>query len=105
MGTEPRTRELVLLNVAGERRKQDGQWGGPEHDDEHRVSEWVAYILYQASRLLEIPTPGPVADLPELRQTMALHRERFVKIAALAVAAVESIDRIGVDITRHCDGA
>lgn len=70
----------ALDDILKERDKQDEQWGGPEHDDRHFNSDWTGYMGYQARRLHEDPT---------------LSRDRFVKIAALALAAIESIDRRG----------
>jgi hypothetical protein len=66
----------VLADVARERDYQDRQWAGAEHDDAHTDNDWWQYICYQyVHRMRSSP------------------RERFIKIAALAVAAVESIDR------------
>lgn len=70
----------VLLDVLEERKRQDAKWGGPEHDDLHTAAEWrefrdrfegeaIAVCDYQAAR------------------------ESVVKIAALAIAQVESLDR------------
>lgn len=60
-----------------ERDNQDKQWGGPEHDDKHNEFDWVFFIDKQLSC---------VDDFDDVRG-------RFVKIAAIALAAVESIDR------------
>lgn len=80
---QPEAADAAYLDVRAERKRQALQWcddigGTPEdHDDEHTYGEWVSYIDHQAN--LMNPTN---------------QRERFVKIAALAVAAIESIDRI-----------
>ncbi len=68
----------VLDEVMEERRRQDEQWGGPEHDDGHINSDWVGFIGLQLGRL----SVGSAA-----------YRETMVKIAALAVSAIESHDR------------
>ncbi len=77
---ERSARRQALDCVSAERDRQDVQWGGPVHDDEHHPSEWLDYIARQL--------------------TMASHaasyddyRDRLVKIAALAVAAFESSER------------
>jgi hypothetical protein len=71
----------VIAQVIQERKHQDRQWGGAAHDDTHSVLEWGSYICYQEAKL------GGQISVREAR-------ERFIKIAALAVAAVESIDRM-----------
>lgn len=70
--------EPVLNDVRRERALQDKQWGGPEHDDEHLPDDWMEFIETQVAKY---------------RADQSQFRERFVKIAALAVAAIESLDR------------
>lgn len=72
-------RDIIILEIKAERATQDAQWGGPDHDDEHGPDEFVTFIEHQIAR--SDRGRGPDA------------RERLVKIAALAVAAVESYDR------------
>lgn len=71
-----RLMEQVFDDISNQRILQDYQWGGAAHDDQHLPMEWMAFIQKQVTAA---------------RSTDA--RERFIKIAALAVAAVESIDR------------
>ena len=63
----------VIEEVVTERARQDAKWGGPAHDDQHTPAEFAGFIR---DRLGYSPT-----------------RKDFVQIAALAVAAVESMDR------------
>lgn len=79
----------LILDIMAEREHQDIQWGGPEHDDQHNGGDWLGYIEYQLNRAhnetllddgLEIVDP-------------AHYRERLVKVAALAWAAIEAVDR------------
>ena len=70
-----RRQEDIIAEVLHERVRQDRQWGGPEHDDTHSADDFAMFIRRQANRLHEDP------------------RGRMVKIAALAVAAVEMLDR------------
>lgn len=83
-GTTP-TWQPAIQSVLEERRRQDAQWGGPEHDDAHDIEDWFVFIDRQldAARELIGNLDGSDADL----------RARFVKIAALAVAACEVMDR------------
>lgn len=73
----------VLVDVTAERQRQDTQWGGPTTDDTREDYEWIGFIGHQMDRFknqfMVVPFVPP--------------REVFIKIAALAVAAVESIDR------------
>lgn len=64
---------LLMEEIHWERIKQIQQWGGAEHDDTHNVWDWFNYIHYQ----MELPDP----------------QSRLIKIAALAIAALESLDR------------
>lgn len=73
----------ILSEVAEERQRQDEKWGGAAHDDFHRPMDWHAIISdYNgwARRML-------------CMNSLEKARKRFIQIAALAVAAVESIDR------------
>ena len=69
----------VLAEIVGERAAQDVQWGGPGHDDKHTPSEWACILTEYVDRL---PHDCPMD-----------YRTSFIKIAAVAVAAVESHDR------------
>lgn len=70
-----------VADVLAERRAQDEQWGGATHDDEHEAYEWMDYINKQVKRAQSV------------RNDNEAFRSRLVKIAALAGAGVESIDR------------
>ena len=70
----------VLAEVARERHRQDQKWGGPTHDDQHDPSDWLEYIHNKKEK-----AHGAETD--------AEYRKRMIQIAALAVAAVESLDR------------
>lgn len=75
--------EAIFQEIREERFRQVEQWGGAEFDDEQSALDFFAYIHKQRFKGSESATRGNIADT----------RERFIKIAALAVAAVESIDR------------
>jgi hypothetical protein len=77
--------EKAYLDIKAERERQDALWGGPSHDDNHDALDWLEFIDYQVTR-----THDAVNFPYEVDWTA---RERLVKIAALAVAAIESIDR------------
>lgn len=71
----------ILEEIKLERQRQDEQWGGPGHDDDHALSEWCDFIFKQ-NRLAEVQSLNPLR-----------FEERMVKVAALAVAAIESSRR------------
>lgn len=81
-----RVRRLrVYKKYDKERRKQDEQWGGPEHDDQHGPEEWADFIGKQLTKL-KTATESTANTDKEIRR-------RLVKIGALATAALESIAR------------
>ena len=73
----------TLDEIVAERERQDVKWGGPEHDDGHRLSEWNAIIdSYNRDGENALDEADPMA-----------WRCRMLQVAALAVAALESFDR------------
>ncbi len=75
--------ECVLHDIRYERHRQHEKWGGPRHDDKHGSHDWIAYIMRHAGRAVMWPF-----DASQFRKQM-------VRVAALAVAAVEWTDRGG----------
>lgn len=73
----------VVLEVIDERERQDNKWGGPDNDDLWSPLDWhemIADYNGWARRMGAMNSPDKA-------------RKRYIQIAALAVAAVESIDR------------
>lgn len=70
-------REAIFAEIDAERIAQDVKWGGPAHDDQHDYTTWNALLTKHAQ--------------------MAGHargaRAQWVRVAALAVAAIEAYDR------------
>ncbi len=73
-------RTEIFHQIESERKRQDEQWGGPAHDDQHSADDWTGFITKQM-------------DWAEITPDPCERRERFLKIAALAIAAIESFDR------------
>jgi hypothetical protein len=71
-------RAEVLHDVFVERERQNIKWGGADHDDHHTMDEWRALISGHCGR-------APL--------TRADDRRLLIEVAALAVAAVEALDR------------
>jgi hypothetical protein len=82
----PKARERIVALIVEERERQDAQWGGPEHDDQHTAEEWYDFRRKFEWRMFRPEYPNG----PEL----------LVKIAALAIAQCESYWRIS-DGTDH----
>lgn len=81
--------EQILIDIRGERAAQDAEWGGPTHDDSHNERDWAAFITVHLGRALEA-------------KSRSACRRQLVRVAALAVAAVEWFDRM-VDRDRHVE--
>lgn len=73
--------QKILAEIAAERRHQDLKWGGPSHDDGHHSHDWVAFIVRYLGRAVVWPWDAET------------YRRAMVKVAALAVAAIEWVDR------------
>jgi hypothetical protein len=77
------TETKALAEVAAERTRQDAQWGGPAHDDRLSTDDFVRLITdYAGWARVKAREGSPVEA-----------RQRLVQVAALALAAVESLDR------------
>lgn len=69
-------------SVLEERKRQDYQWGGPEHDDCHDQFDWATFIM---DRLLVIEHLSPTE-----------FRGEMIKVAALGLAAYETSKRLDI---------
>src|SRR5574341_470053 len=83
-------RKDIFDQIEDERDYQDAQWG-TEFDDRNTANDWVTYITQYASRA------GVMNVTPDdFEQAM-------VKVAALAVAAIETSQRNSGPAARHYD--
>jgi len=71
----------VYDEIRQERKAQDKKWGGAAHDDVHTQFDWCEFIRHHTSRAVG----GRKKDD---------YRKQMIRVAALAVAAVQSFDRI-----------
>ena len=76
--------EQTLQKIRDERHRQDVKWGGSGHDDAQPLSHFLEAIDQKVCNLV-------VLDLVD--EDPAETERRLVQIAALAVAAAESIQR------------
>lgn len=81
--------EGIVLDIFAERDRQDAQWGGPDHDDSHSARDWLVYVNKQVETAIGETLSDDTTQLVDPEH----YRQRMVKIAALAVAAIESLDR------------
>ncbi len=73
--------DKIFEDVLEERKIQDDEWGGPNHDDIHSSHDWVAFITKHLGKAVMWPFNG------------AGFRRQMVRVAALAVAAIAWHDR------------
>lgn len=71
----------VYDEIAAERAVQDAKWGGAAADDKNMPNDWIAYIAGHVGRAWSSPLD------------IATYRKQLIRVGALAVAAVESLDR------------
>ena len=72
----------VFDEIVKERITQDEKWGGSSHDDTHTQFDWTRFIRDHADRAVR----GQARDN---------FRQQMVRVAALAVAAIQAYDRKG----------
>lgn len=85
----------IFVEGLGERERQDGQWGGPDHDDTYGPLDWLTFIECQTRRAARA-TGARMAGLPPPPESFdaADYRDRLVKILALSIVAIQSHDRV-----------
>lgn len=82
-------REEIYKQIEAERINQDAQCGGPEHDDEHEPCDWITFVEKQVD-ILHKAAWGETEEPTSYEE----ERQRWIKIAALAVASLEAMDRM-----------
>ena len=75
--------QKVLNDIKEERIRQDSKWGGPEHDDQHPPEFFIQLIQDYAGWARVMVGMGNAEK----------YRRRMTQVAALATAAIESLDR------------
>lgn len=82
------TRISIFNEIEAERAYQDGKWGGKDVDDTHNGPyQWTTYINNYATAWYKKGVPFGDLPVEEFRKSM-------IKVAALAIAAIEQVDRI-----------
>lgn len=72
--------------------------GRPEHDDTHVPWHWLSYIIKHVAHpfgaaVKETALGFSVLSTDKIVVSDAIFRKQMVRVAALAVAAIQSIDR------------
>lgn len=79
-------RQVIASQIDAERERQDRQWGGADHDNEHSRRVWSSLIGEHVDRAVKLARSRSASSGDS-------YRHRLVVIAALCVAAVEAHDR------------
>lgn len=82
--------EDYLSSIAHERAYQSAKWGN-EFDDQHNQNDWVAFITAYAGKGMRKDKYAPDDKYPNPVE----FRSAMIKVATLAVAALEALDRSG----------
>lgn len=80
MNTRREERKNIYEEIDNEREYQDKKWG-LENDNQNTSNDWITYITAWA---------GKAYSFPSNKENF---RKNMVKVAAIAVAAIETCDR------------
>jgi hypothetical protein len=80
-------RAVILQEIAKERAYQEEKWGNTTDDTVNTPVDFTAYIANYSSKWF------PGGFIPYDSKTVDAFRTSMLKTAALAVAAIESVDR------------
>jgi len=86
----PFKRGPIYSAINRRRAHQDTKWG-TEFDDRNTANDWVSYICTYASKA------------SKMKVTVAEFQKSMLDVAALAVAAIEAVERNGGLPPRHYD--
>ena len=81
--------EVIVEEIRKERGAQKEKWGGPESDHAYNVETWVAAIVKHLGKTLHHP------------YSVRRFRYQMIRVAALAVAAIEWIDRTDGSVSKE----
>lgn len=89
------SRESILAEVSAERERQDSLFGGACHDDTHSATDWVAILIRHLGLAVDDGSPAGVCFMNDhcAGADPARYRRQMVRVAAVAVAALETFDR------------
>ena len=79
----------IASDINGERRRQDEKWG----EQNHPPAIWIAVITEEIGEAAEAVLQWEFSDEGDHDERLIRFREELVRVAAVAIAALESIDR------------
>jgi len=77
----------ILEEIRRERIRQKDMWSG-EFDRENTINDWLTYMVVYLARGAQWHP-----DCPDFDEAKEKFRENLVKVATLAVAAIECLDK------------
>ncbi len=77
------SRDKIFAEINAERQYQEDKWGNDNDDKLNTPFHWVTWVTQELTRFTNGTWNPPVANF----------RKAMVKTAAVAVAAIESVDR------------
>ena len=88
------SRKAVLQEIEAERQRQDALFGGPAHDDQHAMMDWVGILVRHLGLAVDDGMPsGGATNGHTACSNPARYRRQLVRVAAVSVAAIEAFDR------------
>jgi hypothetical protein len=81
------TRQEIYKEIEAERAYQDTRWGTSTDDAKNNPFNWVSYVASYSTKWMKGEFP------PFTKTTVDAFRVSMIKTAAIAIAAVESLDR------------
>lgn len=82
---EAKKRMAIYMEIDDERGNQESLGYDPDHDDEHNPRDWASFMLIYLGKAM--------SNESGWGRTLKFIRRRFIQVAALCVAAIESFDR------------
>jgi len=81
--------DRVLRDINAERRRQDEKWGVPNH----RPFKWISILGEEFGEVCKAALE--VHFKKEYVDDYSDYRKELIEVAAVAVAAIENLDRVG----------
>lgn len=95
MTDQTRVRERIFCDIREERLYQEDKWGS-EFDAKNTADDWVTYIAHYATAAAPIGVISAPFDVENFKTKM-------LKVATLAVAAIEAAELNNGIAKRHFD--